>query len=248
MKSFAAVVFVLVSCSCAFGQCIEIRGPELPEVKPSSRNAKITVLLSGKPQANVKLAVSLPMGQGLRFFVSDSDGNVMLKDLPEGMSCVTATAENNLTDVVCLEVPAHSRDDATSFTMNLAPAQPPSNSFYDRVKRAEQSAPSLRLRKLAVTVSDERGAVIPGADIKVYRRGTYRDKVVSVLKTNEVGHFEPPLEPGIYTIIIRMYGFESAFVVVEISPDGSESELHKTLQVATYDDCRTLAIEESLKG
>jgi hypothetical protein len=239
MKSFAAVVFVLVSCSCASSQCIEITGTELPEVKPSSRNAKITVLLSGKPQANVKLTVSLPAGEGLRFFVSDSDGNVMVNDLPEGMSCVTATTENNLIDVMCLEVLAHSKDDVRSFSMSLAPAQPPSNSFDDRVKGAEQSAPSQRLRKLAGTIADKTGAVITGAEVQVFKRGKYPDEVLTTVKTNEVGHFAPTLEPGVYTIIVRMSGFNSTFVEVEISPDGSESELHKTLQVATYDDCRS---------
>jgi hypothetical protein len=207
-------------------------------LKSQARNAKITVLLSGKPQRNVKLTVSLPASQGVRSFLSDSDGNVMLKDLPEGMSCVTATVEDNLKDVLCLQVPAHSKHDVSSFSMILAaPALPPANSFADGVRRAEQSPPSQRLIKLAGTVADKTGAVIPGAEVQVFKRGKYPDEVLTTVKTNDVGHFAPTLEPGIYTIIIRMFGFSSTFVEVEISPDGTESELHKTLQVATTDTC-----------
>jgi len=237
MKSFAALAVSLAWGALAAGQCIEVRGPELPETKSSSRSAKIAVLLNGKPQGNVKVVLSLPAGLGLRSLVSGPDGNVMLKDLPDGLSCVTAAADNHLAAVLCLQVSAHSNDEASSFSMVLSPTGPPSNSFGDKVKRAEQSVPSLRLRRLAGTVVDPLGAVIPNADVHVYKRGKYPDGALTILKTNELGRFELSLEPGIYTVIIRMHGFRSEFVEVEISPDGIDSELHKTLQVAVMDNC-----------
>ena len=236
MKSFTALVLVLLCCRCSAGQCVEITARALPETKPSSRNAKITVLLSGKPQAKVKIVVSLPAGQGSRSFVTDSDGSVMLKDLPKGMSCVKATAESNLADEVCLQVPAHSNNEVSSVYMAFS-APLPTDSFENKVKRAEQSDPSQRLRRLAGTLVDANGAVIPGADIQVYRRGKYLDGAPATFKTNDVGRFKASLEPGIYTVIFRMFGFEREFVEVEISPEGSERELYETLQVAVFDRC-----------
>ncbi len=177
-------------------------------------------------------------GQGSRFFVSDSEGHVMLNDLPEGLSCLTATAENDLTDALCLQVSARSKDEISSFYLILSPKLPHSHSFDSKVKRAEQSAPGLRLRKLAGTVVDPVGAVISKADVQIYKRGKYPYGTVTTLETNEAGRFEASLEPGVYTVIFRMYGFGKEFLEIEISPHGSETEVRETLQVVTFDNCQ----------
>ena len=121
--------------------------------------------------------------------------------------------------------------------MALSTAPPLADSFENKVKRAEQSDPSQRLRRLAGTLVDANGAVIPGADIQVYKRGKCPDGAPATFKTNDVGRFEASLEPGIYSVIFRMFGFEREFVEVEISPEGSERELYETLQVAVFDRC-----------
>lgn len=235
MRVVTAVGMVLVCCTCAAGQCVELPSSELPRTQSSSRNAKITVLVNGKPQGNVKLTVSLPQRQGLRSFVSDSEGTAVIKNLPEGMSCVTATTENNLTDVLCLQVPNHSTGELSSFVMVLSPR--PAHSFDDRVRRAEQSPQIMRLRKLAGTVVDENDALIQNADVQVYKGGKYPEGLVTTTKTNEFGHFEASLEPGTYTVIFRMFGFGSEVVEVEVSSNGSEEKVRRTLKVAATDYC-----------
>lgn len=237
MKALIAVGMVMVSCVCAAGQCVEVTVPGLPRTESSSRNAKITVLVNGKPQGSVKLTLSLPQRGGLRSFVSDSDGTVVIKNLPEGMSCVTATTENNLSDVVCLQVPNHSTRELSSFFMALSPPLRAANPFDDGVRRAEQSAHILRVRKLAGTVVDENDALIQNADVQVYKGGKYPEGLVITIKTNELGHFEASLEPGTYTVIIRMLGFVSEIVGVEVSSAGSEDGLRRTLRVAATDNC-----------
>jgi hypothetical protein len=235
MRTVATVGLVLVCCTTAASQCVEVSSPETS--KPSSKNARVTVLLDGKPVRQAKLSVRLPEGGGQRSFVTDSDGKAALNNLPEGTSCVTATAENNLSAELCLMVSARFADVDSFFSMALGPPLVSPHSFEDRVKRAEQFAPSQRLRKLAGTIADKTGAVIPGVEVQVFKRGEYPDKVLITFKTNQVGRFEQTLEPGIYTIVIRMFGFTGTFLEVEIAPDGSENELHKTLQVAVTDTC-----------
>jgi hypothetical protein len=216
---------------------VEVTSPALPRTESSSRNAKIKVLLNGKPQGKVRLDVSLTQGQGMRFFVSDTDGNAVIKDLPEGMSCVTAITEDNLTDVLCLDVVSHSQEKISSFYMALSATIPVAHSLDDRLKSSERFARRVRLRKLVGTVADATGAVIPNTDVQVYRYGRYPKGLVFNIRTNEVGHFERSLEPGRYTVTIKKDGFGSEIVEIEISPDGSESEMRETLQVVAADTC-----------
>jgi len=70
---------------------------------------------------------------------------------------------------------------------------------------------------------------------RVYKRGTYPQNPIAVLKTNERGQFAASLEPAIYTVIFRRRGFRTEFIGLEIRPDGGDKELRETLQLAS--DC-----------
>lgn len=230
MKVLAALALNLTWHAFAFGQCVIVL-----DTKPSARNAKITVLLDGKPQGNAKLIVNLPARQGSRSLATDSQGAAVLKDLPAGTSCITATAENNFFAGLCLEVSAKASSDVNSFQLSLAPPRP--NPFDEKVKRSERLPPSLRLRTLAGVVLDQAGGVIPKAEIQIYKRGSYPREPVMTVKTDDEGKFSATPEPGVYTVIVRRLGFRPEFQGVEISPDGKGDELRQILQVPPTDAC-----------
>ena len=237
MKALITAALILGWNALVGGQCVEVIAPGIPETKPSSRNAKITLQLDDKPQGNAKHTVSLPPQQGTRSLVTDSRGATLLKDLPLGISCIAATGENNLSAGLCLEVSAQSTTEVSSFQLTLAAPPPRVNSFDEKVKRMEQRPPALRFRTLAGIVLDPVGAVIPKAKIQIHKRGSYPGEPMKTLKTNELGRFSDSLKPGAYTVIVRVPGFRTEFQGIEISPDGKDDELRQVLQVQATDTC-----------
>ena len=230
MKVLAALALNLTWCAFAVSQCVIVL-----DSKPSSRNAKITVLLDGKPRGNAKLFINLPPGQGSRSLVTDPKGAARVKDLPVGTNCITA-AENNLSGGLCLEVSAQSNTES-SFRIALAVKPPHLNPPEEKVKRMEQLPPPFRLKTLAGVVLDPAGGVIPKAEIQIYNRGSYPREAVMTLKTDDEGKFSASLELGVYTVIVRRLGFRPEFQGVEISPEGKDEELRQILQVPPTDTC-----------
>ncbi len=233
MKMLATLALNLTWCAYAAGQCVIVL-----DTKPSARNAKIAVLLDGKRKGNAKLIINLPAGQGSRSMVTDSQGAAVLNDLPVGTSCITATAEHNLSVGLCLEVvSAQFTSEISFFRMTLAVKPQQFNSVNEKVKRIEQSPPALHLSVPAGVVLDQDGGVISKAEIQIYRRGSYPREPLKKIKTNEAGRFSDSLEPGVYTVIVRRSGFQPEVNGVEISPAGKGDELQLTLQVGPTDTC-----------
>ena len=228
--TYLGVLFLLLAGVCK--ACVRVEVVPLPQ--PSTKNAKITVRINGKPAGRVRLSVRHPGRQGRQFIQTDADGTAMLTDLPEGTTCVLALGENNLTSSLCLDVPGLTTAEKSSFYMVLGPTTS-SLSPEDKVDMVEQLPPSARLRSLNGTVLDPLGALIVTAEIQVYRRATYPQNPVASLKTDDRGRFAASLESGIYTVVLRARGFKSEIVGVEVTPVGSEKELRETLQVAS--DC-----------
>jgi hypothetical protein len=227
-----ALLLLLAEVSMA---CVVVESPPAP----SSRNARMVVSLDGKPAGDVRLTVHLQGNQAPRLLYTDSDGTAMLKDLPMGTSCVTAIGKNNLGSRLCLAVAAGATNKMSFFNMTISVMPSWFLSPKEKVDDVEQLPPTTRMRSLIGTVVDPVGAVIPNAEVQVYRRGTYPQSPVKILNTTAEGRFEDSFEPGIYTIIIRMRSFgrwfRSEVIGVEIAPGGSETELRQTLQVGS--DC-----------
>jgi hypothetical protein len=192
----------------------------------------LALLLNGKPQANARLTIIAADGKGWRFVTTGPDGTTMLKDLSPGITCVTATAQDNFFAGVCLDVAAQSESNVSQFQMSLMRTLPHPNSLGERVKQVEESTPLLKARSLVGTVMDQVGAVMPKAEVHVYRRGSYPQAPLHVLKTNDVGRFSDVLEPGIYTIVVSRYGFAPECFAVEVAPDGKECEWRQMLELA----------------
>ena len=228
--TYLGALFLLAAGVCK--ACVRVEVARLPQ--PSTKNAKITVQINGKPAGRVRLNVRHPGRQGRQFIQTDADGTAMLADLPEGTTCVLALGENNLASSLCLDVPRLTTTERSSFYMILGPTTS-SLSPEDKVEMVEQSPPSVRLRALNGTVLDPLSALIVTAEIQVYRRETYPQDSVASLKTDDRGRFAASLEPGIYTVVFKTRGFKSEIVGVEVTPLGSEKELRETLLVAS--DC-----------
>ena len=182
MKAFNTLALILASCFLVSGECVEVTGLE---TKPSSRNAKITLRLDGKPQGNVKLTVTLPEGQGWRSFVSDSHGTAVLEDLPVGANCITALGENYFRAHLCLAVSAQPKK-ISSFTLTLVDPLPPAPGLGS-VRAAEKNSGPERLRQLDVVVLDQAGEAVPRAQVEVYKRGSYPRDAVAKAWTNQEG-------------------------------------------------------------
>ena len=166
---------------------------------------------------------------------TDSRGTATIADLPEGTTCVTAFGEGHLTSRPCLALPARAANEVSSFHMGLAPRPWWPQSPEDKVDALEQSPPTATVASLEGTILDPLGELIPGAEVRVYKRGTYPQNPIAVLKTNERGQFAASLEPAIDTVIFRRRGFRTEFIGLEIRPDGGDKELRETLQLAS--DC-----------
>lgn len=230
MKVLVALALNLTWCAFAVSQCVVIL-----DSKPSSRNAKITVLVDGTPQGNAKLFINLPAGQGSRSLATDLRGAAVLKDLPVGTNCITA-AESNLSGGLCLEVSAQSNTQS-SFRVSLVAKPPHLNPPEGRVKHMEQSPPTFRLKTLAGVVLDPAGGAIPKAGVQIYKRGSYPREPVMTVKTDDEGKFSASLEPDVYTVIAQSPGFQPEFQSVEISRDGKDDELRQILQLKPTDTC-----------
>ncbi len=209
-------------------------------LQSSSKNARIVVLLDGKPVGRLKLLVDFFETHSQHPIMTDSEGAVTLKDLPQGTTCLTATQGDDLSARLCLVVSAQSTNESSSFQMTLALPLP--IQFFpspNGVRQLEESSPAIRSRSLKGRVVDPVGALVHEAEIQVYKRGSYPQSPIKVLKTDEGGRFSDTLDPGNYTVFVQMHGFRTEFFSLEISANGKDGELQLPLQLAVFDDCRT---------
>jgi len=230
MKTLAVSLWLLLPIGEICSAC-EIVGEVATE--PSSKKARITVFMNGKPLPSAKLSIQTPSGHRPVFL--DGNGSVTLNDLPVGKTCLTGTDGSERFSALCLAVSKHSSNELSDFGMTLETGVPWFVSPEARVDWVEQAPPSARLRTLKVTILDANDAVVPNAEIQIYKKGSYPQDLVKIAKTNDVGRFEGSLQPGTYTVIFRMRGFRSEVRCIEIARDGEESEMRQTLKVGS--DC-----------
>ena len=228
VKPLVTLALVLTFCSYAAAECSVV---VVSETKPSSRNAKITVLRDGKAQANVNLIVNLPERHGTWSFVTDSRGMAKLHHLPIGTSCITANADGGLQAGLCLDVSGKSLRGASLFTMSLSPGWPRLPSLEDELNAAQKTTPIERVSQLNGVVVDPAGAGIFNAEIAIYKHGSRPPNPLTKLKTNEEGQFAASLDPGTYTVVIQRPGFKTDLFVIEISPGNGEGKIQRILKI-----------------
>ncbi len=100
------------------------------------------------------------------------------------------------------------------------------------------------LATLAGTVTDQSGAVVAGANVKVTNEGT---NIATTVQTNENGrYFAPSLKPGVYTVAASRSGFKTVVnsgVTLQVN---QAARLDLTLQVGEVTETVTVSGEAPL--
>lgn len=226
----ACVLAVAIQAALCWAECVEVqRQPAVP--LESSAVVRLAVVDKGKPAAGAKLEFYL-LDSGRRpeeptlTLVSDEFGWIKSPTLADGRYEVVASTEDNLRADLALDVSSHYGRTPSAFKMELFPADPQD---VDPEKATLEKVPiTNHLEVFRGTVTDQSGAVIPGAKIRIYRRGTGDEKVLQTLKAGKcaascekAGQFETKLDPGTYVAEFLYQGFAPKLVGFEIVSSGS---------------------------
>jgi hypothetical protein len=201
------------------------------EVRPSSQNARLTILSGGKRQPGANLAVYNADNEQKLSLKADSHGKATLPDLPPGRYCVTASTSPTLRADLCLQIAAGNARKRSAFSMELVVQPPPPPTFEEKLQTAEKAPIEVFTRAFSGTVRDPSGAFIPRASIAVYPHGASDTAHALKTMTDQQGRFYPDLAPGSYTAVIQSPGFETRFLTFEISPDAAQEDLNVKLNV-----------------
>lgn len=200
----------------------------------SSRRVRITALLNGKPQPGVKIEIyryELGPGQEAKPFLvltSDEEGTIVSPKLATGPYHIVALADKNLRADLFLDVPAHSREKLSVFSMELVASTDLTPAQF--VAQAEQMPIRGRLKVFRGVICDVAGARIPGVSIQVIRKGTEGKDRVTQVSSGGSGEFSATIPDGAYIAFFSAQGFKTQIVPFELTKDGSE-DLRITLQL-----------------
>jgi hypothetical protein len=257
-----AGAMLIVASSSALAKAVVVvaeRGP-LPYMK---QGAQVTVLFDGKPEQGVWVHVSGMSRNGESYqFATDGDGRVRLPNLPAGSYSISASSDANVVQggelEVCVEECAENEFETTEFAFaslhgpvvaidrntlgmseiffDLAPDRMPE--FRESLAQAELEPAALTLSELHGVVTDQSGAVIPGASVMVMTKASGQgqkghDQLVASLSTSPIGEFSASLGPGDYYVVISARGFQSKAIHVVITPDGSPEKAQVQLKVGS---------------
>ncbi len=228
MRALAAVAGCLVFVSWPVSACSLV---EVVDTRPSSQNARITVLMDGKPQKDVKLVLSAVAGELRLTMVTDASGTVKLPRLPDGRYCIVASASPTLRAELCLDVSKGGNRKPSSFSMTLSIKPPPPPTLEDLLAAAEKGPLGMRTQVFAGIVQDPLGAPVLRAQIAVYSRGSLDKTHPLRFTTDEQGRFFASLESGAYTAVFQAPGFRTEILTFEIAPDAEREDLHLKLRI-----------------
>ena len=217
---------------------------EVVEVRPSTQNARITVLKAGAQQQGVKLAIFAKDGKQKLVLTTDSIGMAKLPHLAPGQYCVVASTSPTLWAELCLQIVAgQKKGNPSTFTMELSDKPPRPLTFEERLAAAEKASTALVTGTLSGTVSDPSGGVISRASLAIYRHGS-KDTAHPVKATSDnAGRFSVRLRPAKYTVVIQSPGFETQFVTVEVFQGSVERTLNVNLNLGKMTE--TVAVAEA---
>ena len=219
----------IIACCVLCSVISSAESVEVTQIKPvqSSRHVRVSILLNGHPVSNVKVYFCANGGgeQLCSSVITGSDGVAAPPRLRDGDYVVSAVFEDELNAALYLHV-SH-KGKATSFSLDLT------ESFCE-VQNAIVAANNLpiraRVQEFRGSLQDPTGAVIPGANIKIVRRGSQDRAVVQKLKSGADGRFSAHLEYGMYIAFFSSPGFRAEIVPFEVVARG-EKEMLVRLQV-----------------
>ena len=242
MRNIISVERRLLKRSIIVGLCLSLASTgvccraSVSVVAPlkSGQNTRIALLASGKPRTGVKVDVyryELGAGQDDKprlSLISDEDGWIRLRKLHPGHYHLVASADENLSADLYLEVSADSDKLSSAFLMELRPLVPSPKQLWTNV---EQMAVKETVNEFRGVVQDPSGAMVPGTSIEVVRRGTEGKVRVARLKTDKNGRFHKKLHDGVYVAIFVMPGFQISYVPFAVTKQGP-GEIKVVLKVA----------------
>jgi hypothetical protein len=213
MKLVAAIVFSLICCSLAAGECTTV---ESNKFQPSYDRVRITVLLNGKARNNVILDI-IGVGGAPHFSAFIKRGGAA--DLPllaPGNYWVIAHTTVNRAAELCLDVEMSPKGETSSFSMVLLP---------------NQRIASKRIQEFCGILVDANDARIAGAKIELFKMGFLQVAPVLQAKSEEDGVFSGLLADGQYLVIFTKYGFQTVAMILEVAKSEKPRDLRIAMQV-----------------
>ena len=182
--------------------------------------------MEGNPQRRVKIEIyRYELGAGRepnpRFSLStDDQGKVLPPKLPDGQYHVVASAPNDMTAELYLDVRQEDQGNPTEFSMHLVRSAPTLEELF---AQAEQMPIEHRVSSLHGIVLDPTGGPISQVSIEVVQKGSQGRSIVTWLKSDSQGHFSAPvhLPNGCYIAHFLASGFQGRFVPFELAENGS---------------------------
>ncbi len=193
------------------------------KAQESSPNVQIAVVLNGKPVnlATVNFCTGT-IAQACFSAYTGDNGVAVPHPLALTTYHVVALFEDGLTSELYLHISPQSK--ATSFAMDLTPSFKAAQAVLGA---AEKLPIRETVREFTGSLQDSWGAVIPGANIKVVRKGSADKAGVLRLRSDADGHFSAQLTDGVYIAFFSSPGFRTEIVPFEVAGQGEKGMLVK---------------------
>jgi hypothetical protein len=222
-KALAIACFLLFA-TLAFGGCVEVTSPA--KALESSGHVRIVVLLNGRRMDRARVYFCTPGADSCISVVTGDDGIATPPPLTHGYYTVAAELTDGSTGDLFLQV-SDSIEKTSTFLMDLTKS-------FNAAQKALAESDKLPIRERVEVfrgaVRDPSGAILPRANIKIFRRGSADRTAAQMIKSDDRGQFSAQLGEGAYVAFFSFPGFRTEVVPFEIAAQGTKEMLVK-LQV-----------------
>ncbi len=215
-----------------------------------AQRARVTVLFEGRSLGGAKLEVrKVGSGDSVAALTADSNGQIILPELPGGMYQIAAWSSQDHSHAAWLPVIICDCPDLQavidwsfdSLNGDAKPIDPPKPISEFWIEVSSVQFPQLRqliaeaepriLKELRGTVADLTGERVREAWVRVVRRGSRGDEKVAMVRTDSSGAFAAELPEGHYVVLVSALGFQTQAISITIQPSGDASSLQIVLKV-----------------
>ena len=195
----------LLLASIAVAESVQVRTVEPQE---SSHPVVVAVVLAGKPLRNMRGEFGTTPGDQVWFSALTGDDGLAE---PQALTLKTYHIVATFEDGVGADLYRHISDKsrAKSFSIDLTKSLETSQ---EALASAEKLPIRERVQEFKDASQDHSGAVIPGVNIKVARKGSADKKDGRRLKSSANGSFSAPLADEVYGASFSFPGFRSEIV------------------------------------
>jgi hypothetical protein len=214
------VACCFVSVILAFGECLEVTQGITP-LKSSSR-VRVAISVNGHSASHAKVEVCTNGRGSCLNAVAGDDGLATLPPLAyREYYSVVATLEDGASGSLFLQ--ALDNDGApTEFSIDLTKS---ARVLQNLLATADKLPIREQVEAFRGTLRDVSGAIVQGADIKIFHRGSEDKTAVRIIKSDNRGQFSAQLGEGVYVAFFSMPGFRTEVVPFEIVTQGKKEIL-----------------------